>query len=294
MPRLMTVEEQAQRTQLWTSMVTDIMEFRATIAEEFPELKPANHDHLLATIIIGNNLGEEWVAANIDAADQPPAKFLNSKPKDLFERHVHYMRVMELARRIVELAPEGFAERVFANLRRRDLRGAVFEADVVRMLYALPSIVDLREPRGVKGDDYDIDIWLGPDRSCPVEVKTREDGPYSERALARTLEKARPQLPSDGLGVVFLKVPHPWLDRGDYRRTHRDVVNHYLRGTSRVHAVVLVWDSWKPKTFGSGWNWTRRWQKFLSPAADPIIQHLFGFYERAWNAPIDIGPTAPF
>jgi len=74
-----------------------------------------------------------------------------------------------------------------ANLRRRDLEGAAFEADVVRMLCAGPFVVDLRQDRGAKGDDYDTDLRLH-NRVRPIEVKIgAEDVPYSDRALARKL-----------------------------------------------------------------------------------------------------------
>ena len=57
-----------------------------------------------------------------------------------------------------------------------------------------------------------------------IEVKTRaDDAPYSDKALART-QTARSQLPADGIGTVFLKVPTPWLGSGTYRRNHSGVV----------------------------------------------------------------------
>jgi hypothetical protein len=147
---------------------------------------------------------------------------------------------MELARRLFELGQEPFYERLLANLRRRDLEGAAFEADVVRMLCAGPFVIDLREEHGTKGDDYDIDLWL-KERVWPIEVKTRaENVRYSDRALAKTIERARAQLPREGIGTIFLKVPAKWLADAAYRRNYADVINDRIQATNRVYSIVLV------------------------------------------------------
>lgn len=118
--------------------------------------------------------------------------------------------------------------------------------------------------------------------------------PYSDRALAKTLDRARSQLPREGAGTIIMKVPTPWLaDRG-YRRSHADVVYDRIRSTNRVQSVILVWDEWKPKALGCGLNWSRRFRVFRALSIDPEIEYLLTFYERAWNMEMDLGPNAPF
>lgn len=138
-------------------------------------------------------------------------------------------------------------------------------------------------------------MWLRPDKKLTVEVKTRaEEAAYSEKALSRTLDRARSQLPKGGVAGVFVKIPTPWLRDGNYRRNHADVVANFLRRTSRVQIVVLVWDVWRPKTFGNGWEWSRGVRMFRSDSQDPIVAGLMDFYDRAWKMPQDLGPNAPF
>jgi hypothetical protein len=179
-PTSYTEEEAAQRTQEFIRASNEIIEVRAALDERFPDIARASLDLIMASLIIENNLGREWVARHIDGPRRSAnSNYLRSEPTNSMERHERYVRIMELARRIFELGQERFAERLFNNLRRRDLEGAAFEADVVRMLIALPVFMDLREERGIKGDDYDIDLWLRIDHHWLIEVKTRADSTSS-------------------------------------------------------------------------------------------------------------------
>ncbi|UGQ55392.1 hypothetical protein LRL17_31050 (plasmid) [Rhodococcus qingshengii] len=304
MPPPLTVEEQAVRTAQWIHECDQLREMRASVEEGFPDLPVAEVDLFIATLVIGNNLGEDWVETNIEAPGaqtngQRPkttktSVYLRRSPGDRRARLEHYVRVMELARRIFELGQEPFAESLKENLRRRDLEGAAFEADVVRMLISLPTVINLRDERKVKGDDYDIDLWLKPGIPWAIEVKTRaEDSPYTSARLQKTLSNARKQLPPDGLGGIFLKVPTPWTEDADYREGHHADVTNFLANTSRIQAVVLVWDVWNDD--GASWSWSRSQRIFKSTQIEPYLDELLTHYQRIWDGPHDlIGPNAPF
>lgn len=293
-----TLRQQAERYEQWALASKDIIDLRADLNMRFPDQSTAELDTFIATLVIGNNLGEDWVARHIDGecSRRRGNSYLRTAPANLMERHEHYLRIMELARRIFELGQESFANLLNDNLRQRDLEGAAFEADVVRMLVALPRVaLDLRPEHGTKTDDYDIDVWLGTEQRWSIEVKTRaESSPYSAKALARTLGRARSQLPPDGVGTIFMKVPTPWLGEADYRYGHADTVMNMLRNTSRVHAVVLVWDQWTLKPSGHGFNWKRGFRIFRANRIDELVGRLLDFYEQIWKGPWDAGPTAPF
>jgi hypothetical protein len=296
-PAPYTVEETAQRTREFIKASDGIVEMRKAIDAQFPDVPAASRDLSVATLVIENNLGIEWVKRHIDgqAIRSGGSNYLRSRPSNSMERHERYLRVMELGRRVFELGQERFAERLLENLRRRDLAGAAFEADVVRMLVSLPMVVDLRAERGTKGGDYDIDLWLRPDLCWAFEVKTCADHSlYSDKALSRTLDRARSQLPATGIGIIFLKVPTQWLGSGNYLRSHSDVVSGFLRQTRRVQAVVLVWDAWIPKTIGSGFNWKRGFRTYRTERVNEELDFLLDAFSEFWRAPWDIGPTAPF
>jgi hypothetical protein len=152
----------------------------------------------------------------------------------------------------------------------------------------------LVEPQGVKGLDYDIEVDLG-DRPWAIEAKTREeDQAYAPGRLTSTLKNARAQLPSRGLGTIFVRVPIAWRGDGSFRRLHADEITDFLRTTTRVHAVVLVWDEWRDRAF-SGRSWRRGHRVFLGPRADPTVAQVLEFLDQLWSSPIDmIGPEAPF
>jgi hypothetical protein len=291
-----TTDEEIVRAVEWSAACEEIETVRQDLDQQFPEISEANRSYFIGTLVIENNLGTDWLERHVtDPSRRTRASaYLRSGPKDLLERHEHYVRTMELARRLFELGQEPLYDRLVANLRRRDLEGAAFEGDVVRMLCAGPFVVNLRQEHGAKGDDYDIDLWLH-NRVWPIEVKTRaEDVPYSDRALAKTLDRARAQLPRRGVGTIFLKLPTGWLGESAYRRGYADVVVEFLRTTTRVQSVILVWDKWIPKTFGTGWNWSRGVRVFRAASLDPDVAYLLKFYERAWAMGVDLGPTAPF
>lgn len=301
-PRQLSAEEQALRTARWIDECKLLEDMRASVENQFPEMTTAQVDLFFAQLVIRNNLGEDWVERNIDAASEGIVRrnntstYLRRSPVNLMERHERYVRVMELARRLFELGQEDFAERLHENLRRRDLEGAAFEADVVRMLVSLPVVVELREESGVKGDDYDIDLWLTRNTAWAVEAKTRMDSsPYSVKRLHKTLDRARSQLPPNWIGGIFLKVPTPWTTDSDYTEYHAADVAAFLRQTSRVHLIVLVWDVWTPRSSGKGWSWDRACRIFKSPRINPHLSNLADGYQRIWENPHDlIAPNAPF
>lgn len=298
----LTPEEQALRTARWAHECELLEDMRASVEKQFPKMTTSQVDLFFAELIISNNLGADWTERNIDAAKEGTPRrtgtstYLRRSPADSMERHERYVRVMELARRLFEFGQEDFAERLKENLRLRDLEGAAFEADVIRMLVSLPAFIDLRKESGVRGNDYDIDLWFTPDTHWAIEAKTRQDSsPYSAKRLHKTLDRARSQLPPSGIGSIFLKVPTPWTTDLDYTSHHEAEIAAFLGQTIRVHLIVLVWDVWTPKSPGNGWCWDRSYRIFKSPQVDPHVSKLADSYQRIWDSPHDlIAPKAPF
>jgi hypothetical protein len=72
---------------------------------------------------------------------------------------------------------------------------------------------------------------------CKVESTELSDG-----AIRNAFNTARKQLPSRGLGLVFLKIPESWLHVPTAGTLLSAVINDFLRGTSRVIAVVVRWE----------------------------------------------------
>lgn len=302
-PRRRTPNEQADEMQRWEERCRLIDEVRLYLDENLSDTSQYTRDIAQFKYVIGDHLGASWVAANAEfhAPEKPGkgAKYLrrDSDP-EIATLAQHYLRLGELARRLFEFAAEDFYELLCANLSRRDLEGAAFEADVVRTLLGLPMLIDLREERNVIGDDYDIDVWLRlPNTKWSIEVKTKHDaGPYTRTGLLNTIRGARKQLPAGGLGTIFLKLPQAWATDPDYQGEVVKVFDSFFRNTSRVHAVVTVWDIITHDAANEkSWSWKPGRAVYRSPTIDRLLDELLGHYELLWGQPFDLaGPNAPF
>jgi hypothetical protein len=69
-----------------------------------------------------------------------------------------------------------------------------------------------------------------------------ESTDLSEGTIRNTLDAARKQLPSGEPGLIFLKIPESWVRKSDIGTLLPRTVNDFLRGTSRVVAVILRWE----------------------------------------------------
>lgn len=263
--------------------------------EDIPSIREIDATYFIATLVIENNLGKDWLNRNVlKSSSSGSGEYLRPGAQARRGKYEHVHRVHELARRIFELGQEDFAPQLLDNLRKRDLFGAVFEADVVRMLVAGPFMVDLREEGGVLGDDYDIDLWLTPEEPWAIEVKTKEEHePWRAGKLSHSIKRARKQLPAEGKGGVFIRIPGEWVTDDADRRGILDEAKSALQRTSRVQAVVLVWEAWQDNSVG-GLTPVRHHRIVRQETLDSSVEGLLAFFDTAWNFTWDIGPIAPF
>lgn len=98
-------------------------------------------------------------------------------------------------------------------------------------------------PSGIKGADYDAEIRLpdGAKVNCELKCKA-EVTDLGEGAVRNPLQAARKQLPSGEPGLVFLKIPEAWVAQPETAHVVPTAIDAFLRGTSRVLAVVLRWE----------------------------------------------------
>jgi hypothetical protein len=105
----------------------------------------------------------------------------------------------------------------------------------VRFRYVTPS--------GARGADYDAEIPLpgGGKLNCEMKCKV-ESTDLSEAAVRNPLQDARKQLPPGEPGLVFLKIPEQWVRQPEVAQVVLTAIDTFLRGTSRVVAVVVCWE----------------------------------------------------
>ncbi len=187
---------------------------------------------MFAEVFVAQILGEDWTDKHIDSF----------KGQAGLEAALFKYRLWTLGKLLFDLQSfEWFG--LFVNkVRSSDLPGASFEAEVVRLLMQLPVRAVLRKESGVKTADYDIDLGSGG-LVVSVEVKAKNDAtPFSAQTVRSTFRAARQQLPPEGIGLVFLRVPTAWLADDAYQREMDGVLAGLLRNSSRVHGVIQVWD----------------------------------------------------
>jgi hypothetical protein len=169
--------------------------------------------------------------------------FMRAEPTEADERFRNQQRTLRIAELLFNLQNVegidarledlrlGRVESTFAELEA----GAFLRRRGVRFRYINPS--------GTKGADYDAEIPLHETIKVNCEMKSKTEGTdLGEGAIRNPLQAARKQLPANEPGLVFLKVPEPWVQQPEEARILPTIIDAFLRGTSRVTAVVLRWE----------------------------------------------------
>lgn len=249
---------------------------------------------VVAEDIISAHLGPEWYAEHVNRPggsdladgylyeDGPPAVLLLSKH-----------RQHELARRLYELQSFPWFAGLVERLATRDLSGAGFELDVLRHLLTLVR-ADAREEIGVKGQDYDIAVYLA-DREVPIEAKAKDDATeFSEGTVIHTLKGAAQQLPKGEKGIVFLRIPPGWVGPGLEDR-YLAAVHEGTRQTSRVSVVVTAIDKVHLRQDQSGGHVSRHFHLFRHQSCPELDWEFARRLDQLLATEVDaLAPSAPF
>jgi hypothetical protein len=237
-----------------------------------------------AELFVAQVLGDQWVDNRLAAYNGLTT-----------EEHVRFKyQLWRLGRLLFDLQSYDFFGGIVADVKQRDLLGALFEAEVVRLLMQLPTRTTLRVPQGQKGLDYDIDFG-GSRLQLAVEVKAKDETtPFTAATVRNTLQTAREQLPRDGLGLIFLRVPYAWTSDPEYAAGIDAPVEWLLRNTSRVQAVVLVWDEIADRT-ATTMRLEPRQRVLRREGIDPRVDQVLRFLEQVWASDWDaVGPASAF
>ena len=220
----------------------DLME----TARSFPQEVRADDNRLtftLAVSVIRHFFGQQWCEDHIiqDAAHSRPAGFLRLDFTRGYEGEKKTSRVLDFAETLFNVQNvEGFDDRV-EQMRTAEVEAAFAEFDFARFLYIHDIAFKFVTPSGVKGRDYDFGIEYEDGREACADAKCRLEGTEVRADTVRnSLNKARTNnLPPEKAGIIFVKVPQPWLEQDDVRKGIYAVVEDFLRNTKRVVSVVI-------------------------------------------------------
>jgi hypothetical protein len=169
---------------------------------------------VLATIVIGGILGENWFEANLGVKNADRPFYFRTDPENEDTHPRINMRIIELGEMILNLqAVGGFDERI-EDLRTatRIVETKIGELMGGRFFKQLGIDFCYRSPVGQKQADYDIDYVRTDGKLGRCEVKCKEqDGQLSANTIGNTLTKAKKQLPTGESGIILLRIPEEWI-----------------------------------------------------------------------------------
>jgi hypothetical protein len=169
--------------------------------------------------------------------------FMRAEPTEADERFRNQERMVRIAEWLFNLqSVEGIDARL-EDLRLGMVESTFAELEAGAFLWRRAVPFRYINPSGTKGADYDAEIPLHEKIKVNCEVKSKtEETDLSEGAVLNPLQTARKQLPPAEPGPVFLKVPEHWVQQPEAARILPTIIDAFLRGTSRVTAVVLRWE----------------------------------------------------
>ena len=106
-----------------------------------------------------------------------------------------------------------------------------------------------------------------------TEVKRRfEEAEHKPGGLRNELRAARKQLPASGPGMIAVLIPDRWGAEPEMVETAQLQVREFLRGTARVNAVMIIWESFTQ--VGQGGIWALRFMTEVNHRARTTVEGL--------------------
>jgi len=196
----------------------------------------------VCVLTISHFLGHEWYLQHAHLKTTPQDYLQPVFDED--ERAIEYtVRVFNLAEMMLHLQhSEGFGV-LLGRMNRDQIQSAFAELQFGMLLYQEQLSFRYIDSDRQDGPVCDIEIDFPHGTVVSAEVKCKYDGqPYSDSTLSSALAKARRQLPAEGEGIIFVKVPTEWtaLANGELHLPSAlcAVTDAFLRNTSRVLKVI--------------------------------------------------------
>lgn len=238
--------------------------------------------------------GTEWFDTHVKA-ESAPTNFFRSGATDDAGRTLGMLRVVQLAEMIFNMQHVEGIEKSKQLIADGDVESGFAELEVGKLLHVNSKKFRFITPRGVRGDDYDLEIDCGGETAY-AETKCKiETTEISEETVMNSLGDARKQLPKSGPGTIFVKVPQAWnTSEESFALFLKQVTTAFFRTTQRIvsvkyHSSLLVdtGTTWSPRVvfmeipnpvhrfstttnwdvFGPMTQWPDHWVNFLDQCA---------------------------
>ena len=197
-------------------------------------------DFTLCFAIIRKYMGVDWLKKHFDP-EQKKSTFFKLAYDATEEDAIRNYRAIDLAECIINLREiEGFSDFLSRMRESENPESGYAELHIAKMLHINNWPFRMIKPRGKRGDDYDLEIICHNQTRCGDTKCKLESTELSTATIESTLKNSRDQLPADGPGVFFLKIPQTWMTNPDWERiTGEGAEAFFARGTQRVASVVF-------------------------------------------------------
>lgn len=208
-------------------------------------------DAVICFEIIRFVMGRNWLVKHFNPEQEGDGVFKVSFGRT-DEDIAKTFRLVDFAECLINLRyVEGIHDCV-ARLREAENPEAGYaELHIAKMLFINEWPFRIVKPHGKRGDDYDLEIICHNQTRCGDTKCKLKSTDLSSKTIENTLKQSRDQLPSNGPGVFFIKIPQRWMTNEDWQRiVWQGAQNFFSRGTTRVASVVFYVE---PLHFKDSW-----------------------------------------
>lgn len=214
----------------------------AAVRRQFPDLIGFDLAYVVAQYVLAVSFGQEWMDRHFSPRRRQPDFFRSAEPA-ADDKVVGVVGAVHLAEMVFNLQDCDGVKKSVQMLEDGDVEAAFAEFEVAKLLSVNGHEFRFIEPRGVKGNDYDLEINLGGVAVCGETKCKLETTEKSPATIVKTLNRARNQLPPDKPGIVFVSIPPSWggaHDDGERSRFLLSAAQEFFRqGTGRIVSVAF-------------------------------------------------------
>lgn len=217
-----------------------IDDLRRTVAGFPAEIRESygRRHYVLCMHVLNTFLGQKWCEETIVFPDRG---FLQIHFDDDKRRERTSLHIFELAENIFNLQTRpGFygclTQLKTARTDSAQIESTYAELEFGRILFHYDLNFRFLARQATKSPDYELICRDGirsfADAKCKVEGSA-----VTESTIRNSIKDAWEQIPKDGPGIVFIKIPQDWAESRETRVLMRDTAVNYLRGTGRLASI---------------------------------------------------------
>ncbi len=234
----MTAIPEEQLARWVTECLTPILARRQTPFEQFCAISTS----VAATSLI-YLMGQTWWDQRMSPTSSRgrARDFLRYDSSDTTDGSRNSERIEALASGLLNLQHvSGFGHLVH-RLMTADLETCHAEVRVPDFLVGSGRTFRFNPPRGVRGEDYDIELTLPGMIKVPCEIKCKtEQSTPSKSGLIGVLRDVTDQCPRDGPCVGLISLPEPWMRDPAFESIIEEAVNEVFRNSSRLWIACIM------------------------------------------------------